>query len=585
MRRSSAGDPIGPVRPASKRLAPGGAFFYTMGPRAVPTERPTRVRPRGLRGALALSLLACALGSAPGGTAGDAVDREGSRLVYLLEYVGTDYGDAVRDGAVVNQAEYGEVLRFTKELARDYGARRDRAKAVLDGIAELQKLIVARAPADEVFAKSRALLPALAKSVGGGALPSAAPRLADGRRLYERDCAPCHGDSGAGDGPQAAGMDPPPTALRGAYMERLSPRQVYNALTFGDPGHGDAVVRRRLRRAPALGRRVLHHDPARRLRAAAAGRRRRDRARGSRRVVERAAARTPAREESGRRAGGGGLAARRGRHAGEPRPRHRADAGGPRAVTRPHTQRRQRRDDRGGDAAAGRVQQRRGARVPARRRRHRLRARRRLLAGADAARPRSAVDRRGRGRAALPRLPAAALRQRLPGRRRGLRAVARPPAARRAGRAGGADRRRARRPHAPRREHRRQRARARPRRAAARRARGRRRRGRVRARRGRARRRRASRRRPLADRARRPARCRAEPRRGHRRRTARTAVLPAGDLGDPPAELAGDRRARARRPGGRHPGPRGRAERRRAALGRRPGSRRVRATCCRSTSC
>lgn len=160
---------------------------------------------------------------------------DGSRLIYLLEYVGTDYGDAVRDGQVIDQFEYGEVLRFVKELARDYGARRDRSKAVLDGVVELQTLMVARAPADQVFAKSRALLPALTKSVGGGAVPASAPRLADGRRLYERDCASCHGDHGAGDGDGAVGMDPPPTPFRGAYMEHLTARRVYNALTFGVP--------------------------------------------------------------------------------------------------------------------------------------------------------------------------------------------------------------------------------------------------------------------------------------------------------------------------------------------------------------
>jgi len=183
--------------------------------------------------AVAAATLARAASAAPAATPASADD--GSRLIYLLEYVGTDYGDAVRDGQVVNQFEYGEVLRFVKELQRDYAARRDRSKAVLDGVTELQKLMVARAPADQVFAKSRALLPALTKSVGGGAVPATTPRLADGRRLYERDCASCHGESGAGDGDGAVGMDPPPTPFRGAYMEHLTPRRVFNALTFGVP--------------------------------------------------------------------------------------------------------------------------------------------------------------------------------------------------------------------------------------------------------------------------------------------------------------------------------------------------------------
>jgi len=179
-------------------------------------------------------LAATTLGSAAApaaapASAGDAA----ARLVYLLEYVGSDYENAVRDGQVVDMAEYGEVLRFTKELIRAYGARADRAPAVTAGLADLHKLLLARAPADQVFTVTRKLLPALERSVGGAARPAAAPSSSNGRRLYESDCAPCHGESGAGDGPAAGGMDPPPTAFRGRYLERLSPRQVYSAVTFG----------------------------------------------------------------------------------------------------------------------------------------------------------------------------------------------------------------------------------------------------------------------------------------------------------------------------------------------------------------
>ena len=52
------------------------------------------------------------------------------RLTYLLEYIGSDYAGAVRDGAVTNQLEYGEVLRFVKELRRGYDAVPKRSAAV-----------------------------------------------------------------------------------------------------------------------------------------------------------------------------------------------------------------------------------------------------------------------------------------------------------------------------------------------------------------------------------------------------------------------------------------------------------------------
>ena len=187
------------------------------------------------RVAVAVPSGASAASSAAASAPAAASDADG-RLVYLLEYVGMDYGHAVQDGEVVDQAEYGEVLRLLKELARDYGARRGRSPAVAKGIAAIEKDVVARVPAERVYAASRELLPKLVASLGGAPRPATVPDLASGRRLYAKDCAPCHGETGAGDGDGAAGLDPPPTPFRGPYLERLTPRQVFHALTHGMPG-------------------------------------------------------------------------------------------------------------------------------------------------------------------------------------------------------------------------------------------------------------------------------------------------------------------------------------------------------------
>ena len=161
---------------------------------------------------------------------------DAQRLVFLLEYVGTDYDGAVHDGAVLNQLEYGEVLRFTKQLIREYGASPGRSEGVLAGLRELEQSIERRAPAAEVWSATRRLLPEFARTLGGAARPSAPPNLANGRRLWAADCAPCHGPAGAGDGPASPDMEPPPTAFRGEYLDRLAPRQVYSAVSFGVDG-------------------------------------------------------------------------------------------------------------------------------------------------------------------------------------------------------------------------------------------------------------------------------------------------------------------------------------------------------------
>ncbi|HJQ82845.1 MAG TPA: trypsin-like peptidase domain-containing protein [Candidatus Binatia bacterium] len=176
-----------------------------------------------------LLLATCLLAASPSRAA------DADRLIFLLEYVGTDYARAVADGRVVDQAEYGEALRFTKELSAAYGTGR-RPDAVSAGLRDLQALIERRAPADEVWSASRKLLPALARGLGGGARPATLPNLASGRRLWASDCAVCHGPTGGGDGEVAGTLDPPPTAFRDPYLEGASPRQIYNAITFGVDG-------------------------------------------------------------------------------------------------------------------------------------------------------------------------------------------------------------------------------------------------------------------------------------------------------------------------------------------------------------
>jgi S1-C subfamily serine protease/mono/diheme cytochrome c family protein len=167
---------------------------------------------------------------------GAAAGVDGQRLVFLLEYVGTDYGTAVRDGKVVNELEYGEVLRFTRDVRRQYGALRRRSPGVTRRLEEVETLLVERKPARRLWTLTRRLVPKLARSTGAVVRPATVPNLANGRRLWMSDCALCHGGSGAGDGWAAGDMDPPPRAFRGEFLDRLTPHQVYNAVSLGVPG-------------------------------------------------------------------------------------------------------------------------------------------------------------------------------------------------------------------------------------------------------------------------------------------------------------------------------------------------------------
>lgn len=140
----------------------------------------------------------------------------------LLDYIAVDYPEAVRDGAVVNQLEYDEMTEFSATV-REGLARLPAhpSSAALGAQAEsLQAAIGDKAAPAEVERQARALAEALLQAYPVPRAPENAPDLAGAAALYQRNCASCHGATGAGDGPAGAGMDPPPIDFTDAARAR-----------------------------------------------------------------------------------------------------------------------------------------------------------------------------------------------------------------------------------------------------------------------------------------------------------------------------------------------------------------------------
>ena len=58
-----------------------------------------------------------------------------------------------------------------------------------------------------------------------------------GKRIYEIRCAPCHGDTGAGDGPAAVAISPPPRNFREpGFWNGRPPAQLRLVVAQGRPG-------------------------------------------------------------------------------------------------------------------------------------------------------------------------------------------------------------------------------------------------------------------------------------------------------------------------------------------------------------
>lgn len=157
----------------------------------------------------------------------------------LLDYIAVDYPGAVADGTVTNDVEYNEMQEFSVALAgrlADLPDRPGRAQLIADA-AMLQRDIANKASASVVAKKAHAIARSLLAAYPVPLAPRTLPDLSRAEFLYASNCASCHGLNGDGNGPQAAGLSPPPIA----FQDRDRARQrsifgIYQVLENGVEG-------------------------------------------------------------------------------------------------------------------------------------------------------------------------------------------------------------------------------------------------------------------------------------------------------------------------------------------------------------
>jgi high-affinity iron transporter len=164
---------------------------------------------------------------------------DASRLVFLIQYVGSDYGAAVVDGKIVDEAEYRENQDFAKQIADLLERLRPsippgKAAAIASPVRQLVELVDARGDARLVRNAAESAIPRLVEAFDLRAFPRERPDVARARALYVENCVPCHGSGGGGDGPRAKDLDPPPARFtERSRMSEAAPYVFYNAITLG----------------------------------------------------------------------------------------------------------------------------------------------------------------------------------------------------------------------------------------------------------------------------------------------------------------------------------------------------------------
>ncbi|HUS24269.1 MAG TPA: cytochrome c/FTR1 family iron permease [Candidatus Binatia bacterium] len=164
---------------------------------------------------------------AEAGAATGAAANPAAALVQLLDYLAVDYPGAVQAGRVVNPTEYEEMREFAQRAASTAAAlpAGEPATRLQADAATLRSLIQQRADVAALRSLIQRMRGELIANYRIAVVPRTAPDLARGAKLFQENCAGCHGASGHGDGAAAASLDPKPTDFHDA--ERWRQRSLY----------------------------------------------------------------------------------------------------------------------------------------------------------------------------------------------------------------------------------------------------------------------------------------------------------------------------------------------------------------------
>jgi high-affinity iron transporter len=158
------------------------------------------------------------------------------QLMQIAEYVNVDYVEAVKDGQVINDGEYSEMLEFSTLAANKTQLLSGGASAHTTALALQHAIEDKRNPEDisPITVTLRQQLMELAPAVS---LPAQLTSKEHTLRLFANNCMSCHGAKGHGDGPLALSLDPTPTDF--TELERANKRSLvglYDAISNGIDG-------------------------------------------------------------------------------------------------------------------------------------------------------------------------------------------------------------------------------------------------------------------------------------------------------------------------------------------------------------
>jgi high-affinity iron transporter len=168
-------------------------------------------------------------------------DESAKRLLALIDYIDSDYKNAVQAGKILNASEYQEQLEFSKrvmELFQQLKQVDKSDKAGIEGdLKTLANQIESKADPKAVSGTASEIGKKIRDTYNIIPHPRQLPSFEAGKKLFAENCAQCHGETGKGDGPSRATMNPkqplPANFTDPEFADGLSPFKAFNAIGFG----------------------------------------------------------------------------------------------------------------------------------------------------------------------------------------------------------------------------------------------------------------------------------------------------------------------------------------------------------------
>ncbi len=178
-----------------------------------------------------------------------ASEAESARmLVHTLNYLSSDYGNAVKGGKVVNAEEYEEMGEFCENANKYFseyakGWKKEDSAEVAVLIGRISLLVEQKAPADSIAAVCRKTNLKIIAATGLKTYPTSYPDIEKGKKIFAAECTKCHGKDGYGDGPEGLELDPKPRNFHdNTRMQFISASHIFNTVRLGVEGTGMVAI-------------------------------------------------------------------------------------------------------------------------------------------------------------------------------------------------------------------------------------------------------------------------------------------------------------------------------------------------------